>query len=333
MARPDMGAIVMAAYEPDPELFRRQIRSLAAQTITEFECIISPDSDPAPLAALLAEAAPGDTRFRILETGGERLGFYLNFERALEAVDRNAAWVALADQDDWWYPEKLEELVPLLDHYAMVSGQARLTEYPSGRELGVTRRHDASLAQLMLSNQFTGSLSLIRAGLLDLALPFPRLNTRAAAHDHWLAVCAAATDGTHITDDVVQDYVQHSANVFGDPASMAPARSLRASIANARRMSRVAEGRAGLGAVLRTTFNVYVGWRETMSRTLEERLGATAAVTALDAAFGSRRRLRHLAPLLRTAVREGYVPVGFAVQYISSWVSGLFLRRMPRRTS
>jgi len=333
MARPTTGVIVMAAFEPDPELFRRQLVSLAAQTVQDFECIISPDSDPAPLARVLADTLPDDDRFRILETGGERLGFYLNFERALKAVAPDAPWVALADQDDWWYPEKLEKMIPLLDEYGMVSGQARLVQYPSGTELGTTHREDASLPQLMLSNQFTGSLSIFRGDLLRLALPFPRLTTRAAAHDHWLAVCAAATTGTRVTSEIVQDYVQHSANVFGDPTAMAPSRSLVSSWKNARRMSRNAEGGDGLGAIVRTTYNVYVGWRELLTTALQERLGAAGALQTVSPTFGPDRRLRNLLPVLREGVRTGYVPRGFAVQYLASWWCGFIIPRSRRRPS
>lgn len=331
MLRPTPGAIVMAVYEPDPELFRRQIRSIAAQTIPDFICVISPDSDPAPIRALLDQAAPGDERFTIVDTGGERLGFYLNFERGLLSVPPETEWVALADQDDWWYPEKLEVLLPHLATYGMVSGQARLVQYPSGAVLGTTERRNGSLERLMLSNQFTGSLSVLRREVLELALPFPRLSTRAAAHDHWLAVCAAATSGTHITSDVVQDYVQHSANVFGDPTSMPSRPSVLQSWRNARKMSRSAEGGDGVLAVVRTTFNVYVGWRQAMTVTLARRRDDAASLDVLERSFGSRRRLRALVPNLRAAVRDGYVPRGFALQYLASWMCGTISPRRRRR--
>jgi hypothetical protein len=56
----------------------------------------------------------------------ERLGFYRNFERILAAVDPSADWIALADQDDHWYPGKLETMAPALESHALVAGQARL---------------------------------------------------------------------------------------------------------------------------------------------------------------------------------------------------------------
>lgn len=315
------GAIALAAYRPRPDLFRRQLQSIAAQTISNWTCVISSDSDTDEIQRLVDEFVPGDTRFEVIDTRGERLGFYLNFERALRAIPRDSEWVALADQDDYWYPGKLESLLPLLKDHEMVSGQARLVRHPSGDVLGVTERRNGTVAQITLSNQFTGSLSVLRASLLDVAVPFPRLNSRAAAHDHWLAVCAGALGRTRVIDEVVQDYVQHDANVFGDPTSMAPPSGWRASLTNARRMSVDASGSAGVGNIMRTTFDVYVGWRQLMADTLRIRTPESVPAS-LGLGFSGRRRLRKTARILRCALRDGYVPRPFAIQYAASWICG-----------
>ena len=76
----------------------------------------------------------GDSRFEVIGWD-DRVGFYLNFERLLMAVPADAAWVALSDHDDAWYPTKLEQLVPRLDDVILVTGQARVTSHPSGRVL------------------------------------------------------------------------------------------------------------------------------------------------------------------------------------------------------
>ena len=53
---------------------------------------------------MIREAVAGDTRF-VLSRSDEHLGFYRNFERALEMVPSEAELVALSDHDDRWYPE------------------------------------------------------------------------------------------------------------------------------------------------------------------------------------------------------------------------------------
>ena len=49
-------------------------------------------------------------RFRLIEND-QRVGFYHNFERALNNVPDECSFVALSDQDDFWYANKLTTLV------------------------------------------------------------------------------------------------------------------------------------------------------------------------------------------------------------------------------
>lgn len=314
------GAIVLAAYSPDPELFRRQLISLQAQTVAEWECIVSVDGDVAPVQRLVSEITRDDERFRVVGDGSQ-LGFYLNFERGVREVSAEAAWVALCDQDDRWNPEKLERLLPHLDEVSLVSGQARLVSYPSGDVLGVTERSDQGAARTVLSNQFTGSMLVFSAELLSLSLPFPRVSSRAAAHDHWLAVVATAFRGTRVVDEALQDYVQHDANVFGDPSRGADKGVLGAARA-ARDMARRYEGSAGPVALLRTTFWAYVGWRQTMVQMLLARTTSTAEHSVVADAFGRSRRWGAVKPILRAARDDGYVPAAFELHYRASWIAG-----------
>lgn len=322
---PGRGAIVLAAYQPDPELFARQLRSLRAQTVTDWECVISVDGADEAVRRVLAEVAPDDERFRVI-ADGTRLGFYLNFERGMKAVAPDAAWVALCDQDDFWYPEKLEALLPHLDEVALVSGQARLVTYPGDVTTGHTDRRDLGPLMTCLNNQFTGSLCILRGDLARLSAPFPRMSSRAAAHDHWIAVLAGAAGGTRIVDQVVQDYVQHDSNVFGDPSRLQPSGGLKAvriAVANALAFTRRYESSASPVAILRMYFRVYVGWRQLMAETLAQRLrGRDHPVVIV---FGRQRRAKRTWSLLRSARRSGHVPARFVVEYVGSWISGMLI--------
>ena len=91
--------ICMATYEPAPELFRRQVDSIRAQTHEDWACVISDDASSRAALDSMREILGDDPRFR-LETHGERLGFYRNFERALSLAPAGAEFIALSDQDD-----------------------------------------------------------------------------------------------------------------------------------------------------------------------------------------------------------------------------------------
>lgn len=321
------GAIVLAAYEPDPELLIRQIRSICAQTVEDWVCIITVDAGEEVVRRCIEDAAGDDPRF-IVVSDGQRLGFYLNFERGLEAVPAEAEWIALSDQDDHWYPEKLEVLLPHLSEVALVSGQARLVQWPEEKAIGATDRRDLGPELTMLVNQFTGSLCLFRADLLETALPFPRLSSRTVAHDHWLAVVAYSHGGARVVDDIVQDYVQHGANVFGDPSGLrvGPVATVRRAFGNIIGFARRYEGSASPSAMARMLFWVYVGWRQLMADTLRVRSAPAAdsdpAVVRTLETFGRRRALGATARLLRAARRAGVIPAAFVPAYVASWVAG-----------
>ena len=100
-------AICMATYEPPAQLLERQIESLCEQTHRSWICLISDDGSSPPTYRRLESLTASDPRF-VLSRSPSRLGGYRNFERALSMVPPRAELVALCDQDDRWYPEKLE---------------------------------------------------------------------------------------------------------------------------------------------------------------------------------------------------------------------------------
>jgi glycosyltransferase involved in cell wall biosynthesis len=208
------GFVVMAVYRPDPTLLARQVSSLRAQTVRDWRCLVGVDGVDPEAVTLLKELVDDDERFGVIEYA-DNVGVYRHFERLLQAVPADAAWVSLADQDDYWYPEKLSTLLPGLERGASaVAGTARLTT-GDGTVLGVARRRTGDAAELLLRNQVTGALVVLRPDVLAAALPFPQ-GTPSAIHDHWLAVCAASLGRVVLLPDVVQDYVQHDRNVLGE---------------------------------------------------------------------------------------------------------------------
>ncbi|QDZ16444.1 glycosyltransferase [Humibacter ginsenosidimutans] len=324
--RAAFGTIAMAAYNPDPELFARQLRSIAAQTHTDFECLISADGSPDRVAESVALAVPGDDRFTVIGFD-DRCGFYGNFERVVAASDPRASWIALSDQDDYWYPNKLETLLPHLENHSLVSGQARVVEYPSGRVITPnTERMDLSAAHFTLTNQFTGGICVMRRDLIDIALPFPRLATPSEVHDHWLAVCASAASGTVVTQDVVQDYVQHGGNAIGEMLSESSAVNPASSWATVRSIADRYEGGHGPAAVARAVFKVSVGWRQLMVETLARRVPPSADVELLLELYGRKRGFAHTFAFIRDARKRGLVAGRSVVEYLGGWVAGWFVR-------
>jgi glycosyltransferase involved in cell wall biosynthesis len=215
-ARGGLIAICLAAFDPDLELLRRQLGSVREQSDRNWVCVISDDcSDPDRYAEIEAELA-GDERF-VVSRSGRRRGFYLNFERALRLAPATAEFVALCDQDDVWYPDKLAALRAAIGDAPLAYSDARLTDTEGtvfAQSLWPKRRpNTASLGSALVANSVPGASALIRADVARRALPFPRLPGW-PFHDRWLPAVALSAGRIVRVDRPLYDYVQHEGAVL-----------------------------------------------------------------------------------------------------------------------
>ena len=199
-------------------LFDTQVRSLQAQTDQRWVCVISDDCSSERRFEQIQALVGEDPRFT-LSRSTARLGFYRNFERALTMVPADAGLIALCDQDDRWYPEKLSVLRRSLGQATLVYSDQRLVtaEWHVLRDTlwrGRRNNHD-DLASMLVANTITGAAMLFRRDVAELALPFPD-TPGFQFHDHWLAAVALAAGEVAYVDRPLYDYVQHPGAVFGD---------------------------------------------------------------------------------------------------------------------
>ncbi|HEY9283751.1 MAG TPA: glycosyltransferase [Pyrinomonadaceae bacterium] len=211
--------ICLTTYNPPLDLFARQIESIAGQTHRNWLCIVSDDhSDPATFEEVERIAAQ-DARFRVLRNPA-RLGFYRNFERCLRLAPASADFIALSDQDDQWYEDKLASCLAEFraDDVQMVYSDMDIVTR-EGETLSCTywttrRNNYTDLETLLLANTVTGAAIVFRSGLLPDLLPFPRMNV-GLYHDNWIA-CVALTKGRiGYVDRPLYAYRQHQGNVIG----------------------------------------------------------------------------------------------------------------------
>jgi glycosyltransferase involved in cell wall biosynthesis len=220
----DTIAICMATFEPDMTLFRTQVDSLRAQTDTGWICLVSDDCSSAQRYAQIEAELTGDDRF-VLSRAPRHLGPYRNFERLLGLVPAQAQLVALCDQDDRWYSEKLATLRGALGSAQLVYSDQRLVAL-DGRVQRETlwqgrRNNHTNLASLLVASSVTGAACLFRRELAELALPFPD-TPGWQFHDHWLGLVALASGEVAYVDRPLYDYVQHGDAVVGQVAGGAP---------------------------------------------------------------------------------------------------------------
>jgi glycosyltransferase involved in cell wall biosynthesis len=216
-------AICLATYNPDTALLKRQLDSLRAQTRRDWTCVIHDDGSRLDRWAAIEELALSDERF-VAQRAERNRGFYRNFEAALALIPPTVPYVALCDQDDVWYPEKLAAAVERLDanpDAQLVYSDMRIVR-GDGTVIAPTywnhrRNNFRNFDTLMLANTVTGAASVLRGALLERALPFPP-EQGPSFHDHWLACAAYVGGGIDYIDRPLYDYTQHGQNVIGHSA-------------------------------------------------------------------------------------------------------------------
>ncbi len=211
-------AIAMATHNPQIHLFRRQIQSLIAQNHINWVCIISDDRSDDRLLAEMTKIIEADKRF-ILSSSEQRLGFYHNFERSLSMIPKSADYIALSDQDDYWYPDKLQTMLAHFSAKTLLAYSDMRVITDNGEIISSTfwpvrSNNSSDIAVQLLINSVTGAASIFVSHLLDYILPFPP-KIGELHHDHWIGCVAMAVSEPSWINHPLHDYIQHGHNVTG----------------------------------------------------------------------------------------------------------------------
>lgn len=217
--------IAMAVYAPEPTMFLRQLESLKSQTFSNWVCIMTSDS---PVEHLYRDARVmellRDPRF-ILRENLERIGATKNFERAVQlTLEEDIDALALCDQDDIWYAQKLESLIRSLERTpvgSLVHCDMRVVQHHSLDNVVIAnsawkhedrRVEDQKPLHFLVRNCVTGAACLMD---VSIAKRYWRIPDSFRYHDQWYALVASTFGGVHPVFEVLYDYVQHGSNAVG----------------------------------------------------------------------------------------------------------------------
>lgn len=215
-------SIALATYNGRtylPEL----LASLEAQNWPNLEVVVSDDASTDGTPELLT-AYTGRVPVRLVASG-ERVGIVRNFERALAGC--RGEYIALADQDDVWAPEKIADLMRELQLAENARGRsspalafcdielvdAKLCCLSKSLfDITAKSRRAERLRDFLLSNHVPGCAMLVNRATLERALPFP---AGIVMHDWWLAmVVASFGEIRHVAEPHLK-YRQHESNAVG----------------------------------------------------------------------------------------------------------------------
>jgi glycosyltransferase involved in cell wall biosynthesis len=212
MTESPLVSVVLGTYNGEAFL-EEQLDSVLAQTWSQLEIIAIDDGSTDRTVAILREYAARDARIRIV-INERNLGFVRNFEKGCSLA--RGTYIALCDQDDYWYPDKIEKMVAAIGEYPMVYCDSELADehlQPLGRRISDLAHYQTfdDCRQLCVFSRMYGHATLITRDLFHKASPF----REEVPHDGWLAYHGTLYGGVKYLPEVLVKYRQHAGNVFG----------------------------------------------------------------------------------------------------------------------
>ncbi len=204
-----------------------QINSIVNQSFSNWRLIVRDDaSSDNTLAIVHRYQQEFPEKITILSDSQGRLGPAASFSTLMQ--NSTAPYIALCDQDDVWFVDKLEKQYaliyqaeqenpvdhPLLVHSDLIVVNRNLSVLsPSFWEYQHLSPKDmASFQSLLVQNYVTGCSCLFNRALLRHSLPVP---VDAIMHDWWLALIAMSQGGIINMHEATLMYRQHGANDTG----------------------------------------------------------------------------------------------------------------------
>lgn len=227
-------AVLLSTYNGE-KFLAEQIDSLLAQSHKNFILVVRDDGSHDRTVSILERYVRDYSRqIRLLSSDGQNLGASGSFAFLVDYVIKNKESLGLAssymmfcDQDDTWFPEKIEKLLavmlateadndptlPIIVHSDLEVVSEKNTVIAKSlinyQGLEIERN---SFPNLVISNLVTGCAALINQSLAEKALPIPE---NAIMHDWWLALVAAAFGKSVYLNIPLVHYRQHGNNAIG----------------------------------------------------------------------------------------------------------------------
>lgn len=214
--------ILLATYNGE-KYVAEQIESILNQTYKNINLIISDDCSKDSTPQILEEYSKKDDRIK-LHLQRENLGVVKNIEFLLKQVE--SPLYMLADQDDYWLPEKVEKSVEKLknENADLVFGDLEVVDkgletiYPSFGDFMLLNRkinkYINSYKVNYLYNCVTGCTLISKKEFIKYILPLPT-NSKFVIHDHWIGLMVSLNGKLAYMPEKYIKYRQHGNNQVG----------------------------------------------------------------------------------------------------------------------
>ncbi|MCD6007023.1 glycosyltransferase [Halomonas sp. IOP_31] len=199
------------------EALQRAINSVLNQTFSDLEVIVVDDG------------STDDTEELVKGTKDRRLKYYWMQNSGGPATPRNRGieeasgeWVCLLDSDDFWYPEKLEEVAKLTDRCPELDAvyHGIVNRKKGRRPLKIARGVTPDFYKELLVNGNrcpTSSMSIKRSFIINKGLRFDESSEFRVVEDYdfWMKLANAGANFSFI-DKILGEYLLGDENISSD---------------------------------------------------------------------------------------------------------------------
>jgi len=217
-------SIALCTYN-GAQFLQEQLESIAFQTRIPDEMIICDDlskDDTLEILKNFVSKVSFPVRVFLNE---ENLGSTKNFEKAITMCTGDI--IFLSDQDDVWYPDKLEKIEKLFSispftaaiftDAEVVDENLRPLGYSLWQSIGFSKKeqncfiHGKFIEVLLKRNVLTGSTMAFRSEFKKLFFPIPDI----WVHDGWIALLIAFASDLYLISEPLIKYRQHHMQQVG----------------------------------------------------------------------------------------------------------------------
>lgn len=222
-------AVIVATYNGE-KYIREQLESIVGQTQKPDKIFIFDDCSEDNTSKICGEYAKetdsrGGAGLIELYQNKTNLGYRKNFEQAVLAA-KDYDVIFFADQDDWWFPDKVEIVTAEFEHsenLVLFFSDAYLADESLNIDENKSLFHErfspakkrkyaeAPESVLLYGRFVAGCTMAIRNTIIERVVPLSRI----WAHDEWIAAIAVLCGDVKYTDRKLIKYRLHPAQTIG----------------------------------------------------------------------------------------------------------------------
>ena len=205
-------SVIIATYNGEKYL-EAQLASIACQTYKDIEIIICDDKSTDNTAQIIKKFAQNTPHISYY-INERNIGVNKNFEKGF--LKATGYYIAIADQDDIWKPEKIEEQMQLFNKEDVILVHSASAIFKND-DLPVHKTHVKGSKQmsgndpkrLLLRNTIAGHNIIFKKKLLEHILPLPV----GVYYDWWLCEVATCHGVIAVTNKVLAYQRHHNNNL------------------------------------------------------------------------------------------------------------------------